>query len=76
MKLTRRHALAACASLAGARISQTQQLGGEPPGRIPPAEELVNTAEFRDVAARKLDSVTFAAVAIFSNGKLDAPLTI
>lgn len=39
-----------------------QQLAGEPPGRIPPADELVNTEEFRAIAQRKLDSATFAEI--------------
>ncbi len=40
-----------------------QQLAGEPAGRIPPVNELVNTLEMAGVARRKLDTNTFAAVA-------------
>ncbi|MDE3196603.1 MAG: alpha-hydroxy-acid oxidizing protein, partial [Acidobacteriota bacterium] len=39
------------------------QLIGEPPGRIAPAAELVNTLEFEAMARRKLDSLTFAPIA-------------
>ena len=39
------------------------QLIGEKPGRIAPAEELVNTLEFESMAQRKLDSLTFALIA-------------
>jgi 4-hydroxymandelate oxidase len=38
-------------------------LVGEPPGRIAPHGELVNTFEFEAMAERKLDSATFAAIA-------------
>ncbi|MDP9171047.1 MAG: alpha-hydroxy-acid oxidizing protein [Acidobacteriota bacterium] len=39
------------------------QLIGEPPGRITPLDELVNTSEFEDVARRRLDSLTFDLIA-------------
>ena len=39
------------------------QLIGEPPGRIAPLDELVNTSEFEAMAMRKLDSPTGAQVA-------------
>ncbi len=39
------------------------QLIGEPPGRIAPVEELVNTLEFEGMAKRKLDSLSFALIA-------------
>jgi 4-hydroxymandelate oxidase len=61
--LTRRRALAAYWSLAAAtRSPRAQQLAGEPPGRIPPVEELVNAQEFRAMAERRLDSLTFAEI--------------
>jgi 4-hydroxymandelate oxidase len=60
---TRRRALAAYgAFMAGSRISHAQELAGEPPGRIPPIEELVNASEFRAVAERKLDRATFSEI--------------
>jgi 4-hydroxymandelate oxidase len=60
---TRRRAMAAYgAFLAGSRISRAQELAGEPPGRIPPVEELVNASEFRAVAERKLDRATFSEI--------------
>jgi 4-hydroxymandelate oxidase len=63
MKFTRRRALAAYASFGvSARLARAQELAGEAPGRIPPAEELVNAAEFRAIAQRKLDSATFAEI--------------
>jgi 4-hydroxymandelate oxidase len=43
-------------------MSRAQELAGEPAGRIPPVDELVNAAEFRTVAERKLDRLTFAEV--------------
>lgn len=62
-KWTRRRALAAYWSMAAvARNSSGQQLAGEPPGRISPVEELVNAQEFRAMAERRLDSVTFAEI--------------
>jgi 4-hydroxymandelate oxidase len=39
------------------------QLIGEPPGRIAPFQELVNSSEFEAMAQRKLDSLTYALVA-------------
>ena len=62
-KLTRRHALSAYWSLVTAsRVSRAQELAGEPPGRIPPVDELVNAAEFRAIAERRLDRLTFAEI--------------
>lgn len=61
--MTRRRALSAYGSfVAAARLAGAQQLAGEPPGRIPPVDELVNAAEFRSMAQRKLDSQTFAGI--------------
>lgn len=63
MRITRRRALAAYGSfLSASRLARAQELIGEPPGRIPPVDELVNTAEFRAIAQRKLDSLTFAGI--------------
>ena len=39
------------------------QLIGEPPGRIAPPEELVNTLEFEQMAQRKVGGVAFALIA-------------
>ena len=39
-----------------------QKLIGEPPARITPVEELVNVFELEDMAKRKLESATFAAI--------------
>ena len=67
--VSRRRALAGFASLFAAHgvgFSQSvdaPQLIGEPPGRIPPLNELVNAGEFEAIAKRKLDSVTFAEIA-------------
>jgi 4-hydroxymandelate oxidase len=61
---SRRQALAGCAGLAALSArSRAQRLIGEPPGRIPPVQDLVNAAEFEAVAQRKLDSLTFAEIA-------------
>ena len=61
---TRRQALAAYAALlAASPLSRAQKLAGEPPGRIPPVQELINAEEFEVVAGRKLDSLTFAEIA-------------
>jgi 4-hydroxymandelate oxidase len=61
---TRRQALAAYAALlAASSPSRAQKLAGEPAGRIPPVQELLNPEEFESVAERKLDSVTFAEIA-------------
>ena len=61
---TRRQALAAYGSLlAASPLLRAQRLAGEPPGRIPPAQELINAAEFEAVAERKLDALTFAEIA-------------
>jgi isopentenyl diphosphate isomerase/L-lactate dehydrogenase-like FMN-dependent dehydrogenase len=40
-----------------------QELRGEPAGRIPPLDELVNVFEVEMVAQRKLDSSTYAEIA-------------
>src|SRR5262249_6390876 len=48
--------------IAGSRMSHAQELAGEAPGRIPPIDELVNAAEFRAVAERKLDRATFVEI--------------
>jgi 4-hydroxymandelate oxidase len=67
--ISRRQALAGAASLLAApKVSSSQSVGapqltGEPPGRIPPLNELVNAGEFEAVAKRKLDSFTFAEIA-------------
>ena len=62
--MTRRQALAQYgAFLAMRRQGFGQKLQGEPPGRIPPVQDLVNAAEFEEVAQRKLDSLTFAKIA-------------
>jgi 4-hydroxymandelate oxidase len=60
--MNRRHALACYAALVG-RLSQGQQLIGEPAGRIAPVGELIHAMEVEAMAQRKLDSVTFAAIA-------------
>jgi len=61
--MTRRQALAAYASLLAASPLPAQKLAGEPPGRIPPVQELLNAAEFEAVAGRKLDGLTLAEIA-------------
>src|SRR5215472_4109367 len=61
--ITRRRAVSAyCSFIAASRISRAQELAGEPRGRIPPVEELVNAPEFRAVAERRLDSAAFAEI--------------
>src|SRR6185436_16897164 len=61
---TRRQALARYGSLlAFSPWLRAQRPAGEPPGRIPPVQELVNSAEFEAIAQRKLDSRTFAEIA-------------
>jgi 4-hydroxymandelate oxidase len=63
MRITRRRALSAYGSFAAASgLAKAQELAGEPPGRIPPVDELVNASEFRAIAQRKLDSPTFAEI--------------
>ncbi|HVW85360.1 MAG TPA: alpha-hydroxy-acid oxidizing protein [Bryobacteraceae bacterium] len=70
--VTRRQSLAAWASLlAGSEASKAQKLIGEPPGRIPPPQELVNASEFEATAQRKLDSLTFALISDSERGALD-----
>jgi isopentenyl diphosphate isomerase/L-lactate dehydrogenase-like FMN-dependent dehydrogenase len=44
-------------------MTSSQELMGEPPGRIPPSAELVNAFEFELMAKRKLDSATYAEIA-------------
>ncbi len=64
LALTRRRALACYGALmAGVPVLRAQKLAGEPPGRIPPVQDLVNASEFEAVAQRKLDSLTFAEIA-------------
>lgn len=58
---TRRQLLAMFGSLLPAQ--DIPKLIGEPPGRIAPREELVNTYEFEATAQRKLDSATYTTIA-------------
>jgi 4-hydroxymandelate oxidase len=50
------------ALIAASRTSPAQELAGEPPGRIPPIEGLVNASEFRAVAERKLNRAAFSEI--------------
>ena len=63
---SRRQALARIGSLPAAtlllRAQRKQQIIGEPPGRIPPLDELVNSLEFEPLAQRKLDDAAFNAI--------------
>lgn len=61
--MTRRQAVAVYGSLLAASRVRAQKLAGEAPGRIPPPQDLLNAAEFEDVARRKLDSLAFAEIA-------------
>jgi 4-hydroxymandelate oxidase len=62
--VTRRQALAGYGTLAAAApLLRGQTLAGEAPGRIPPVQDLVNSAEFEAIAQRKLDSLTYAEIA-------------
>jgi 4-hydroxymandelate oxidase len=61
-EFTRRQALAASGALVAARLANGQRVGGEAPARLPPLQELLNAEEFRTVAERKLDPITFAEV--------------
>jgi len=62
--MTRRQAVAGYASLlAGSPLLKGQKLAGEPPGRIAPVQELVNTFEFESMAQRKLDAADFGEIA-------------
>ena len=65
--INRRQALAGAASLAAStsllQAQQAPQLQGEPPGRIAPYGELVNSFEFEAMAERKLGSAAYAAIA-------------
>ena len=75
--ISRRQALAGLASLGAAQkvsFSQSEdapELIGEPPGRIPPLNELVNAREFEAIAKRRLDSLTFAEIAGSEHGPFD-----
>ena len=63
--MTRRQALTGgllCGS-AALRGQQQPQLAGEPAGRVPPVNELINTLEMEAMARRKLDSGAFAEIA-------------
>jgi 4-hydroxymandelate oxidase len=61
--MTRRQAVAGYTSLlAGSSLLKGQKLIGEPPGRIAPVKELVNTLEFEPMAQRKLDDHDFAEI--------------
>jgi 4-hydroxymandelate oxidase len=68
-KSTRRSALtnlglwAAASPLITAQERQLPQPAGEPPGRITPLAEVVNTFEVEAMAERKLSSTAFAAIA-------------
>ena len=58
MTVTRRSAIFAYGLfVAASRSARAQQLAGEPAGRIPPVDELVNASEFRAIAERKLDGL-------------------
>jgi 4-hydroxymandelate oxidase len=76
-RFSRRQALAACGSLltlgssTQAQTPQSPALIGEPPGRIPPAAELVNSLEFEQVAQRKLDGASYAEIAGSDRGPMD-----
>ena len=60
--ISRRSAL--WAALAGpAAVAPAQRLIGEPEGRTPPIDELINTLELERVAQRKLGSEAFAEIA-------------
>ncbi len=67
LRFSRRQALARLGSLPAAslllRAQRAPQIIGEPPGRIPPLDELVNSLEFEPVARRKLDAAAFKAIA-------------
>jgi 4-hydroxymandelate oxidase len=70
--LTRRQALAAYGSwIAASPLLRAQKPAGEPPGRIPPVQELVNAAEFEAIAGRKLDKLAFAEIAGSERGAFD-----
>ncbi len=47
----------------GSQFLYQPKLAGEPPGRIAPVQDLINTFEFEAMAQRKLDSFTFAEIA-------------
>ena len=65
--LTRREAVSRFAALLAAapklRAQRAPKLRGEPPGRIAPLDELVNTHEFEPMAQRKLASAVYETVA-------------
>ena len=52
-------------------MSAAQTLMGEPPGRIAPAGELVNTFEFEAMAQRSLSAATFAEIAGSERGAIE-----
>ena len=66
-RFSRRHALSSFAGLLAAshclRAQPAPELAGEPPGRIAPLDELANVPEFEPMAARKLNSETYARIA-------------
>ena len=62
--VTRRQAMAGFGSLvASSPLLAGQELIGEPPGRFTPRDELVNVFEVEAMAQRKLDGLTYAAIA-------------
>ena len=67
LRFSRRQALARLGSLPAAslllRAQRAPQIIGEPPGRIPPLDELVNSLEFEPVARSKLDAAAYKAIA-------------
>ena len=68
-KYTRRTALAALGAwqaaspLLNAQETRWPRSAGEPPGRIAPLDELLNTFEIEAMAERKLSSTAFSAIA-------------
>ena len=73
--LTRREAAARLAALLAAspllQAQRAPKLRGEPPGRIAPVDELVNTREFEPMARRKLASAVYQTVAETARGGFD-----
>jgi 4-hydroxymandelate oxidase len=64
--ISRRGALTACGALlaaSGSTHANPQELIGEPPGRIAPPNELVNSFEFEPMAKRVLGSTKYAELA-------------
>ncbi len=72
---TRREAVSRFAALLAAspllRAQRAPKLRGEPPGRIAPVDELVNTHEFEPMAQRKLASAVYETVAETSRAGFD-----